>query len=243
MFSLGVPAMGLVCLILGLVERSRSRRRAPAYPPQCPPGFPVNPGHPYPPPPGYPAAPYPGYASGYPPRPRTPKSATALITIGAVLLTLGIFGNAAQALSRRGDDSLLRVGDCISESDYAADHFDANPAGTCTDPAETYELAFKAGPDETCPDGKRDHSIYERTTNHSTTLCFMINLRQGQCYQLIRDGEAVSMKPDDCGESRPVQVKVAQRIDGSTDKTRCVPGSRGIAYPIPPRVYCLVKAD
>jgi hypothetical protein len=242
MFSLGLPAIGLVCLVIGLVERSRARRRAPAYPPpQYPPGFPVNPGYPYPPP-GYPAPPYPGYA----PRPRTPKSATALITIGAVLLALGglgILGRTAQVLSERPEDVALAVGDCITENDYAAHNFEKHLISGCIDPANTYELAFKGGASESCPDGKRDHSIYERTSNHSTLLCFMINLRQDQCYQVTRDGEAVSMKPDDCNRSSPLHVRVSQRIDGSADKTQCPPDSKGIAYPVPARVYCLVRAD
>lgn len=110
-------------------------------------------------------------------------------------------------------------------------------------PAATYELAFKGSASESCPDGKRDHSIYERASNHETTLCFMINLRQDQCYRLTRDGEAVSVKPDGCNESSPLHVRVSQRIDGSSDQARCPPDSRGIAYPVPERVYCLVRAD
>lgn len=243
--AFGIPAIGLLCLIIGLVDRSRSRRRPPAYPAQYPQGYSVNPGYPYPPP-GYPASPYPaypGYAPGYAPRPRTPKSATILITIGAVLLVLGIFGNAARVLTGHRADALLGVGQCITESDYAADHFDVPANGGCADPANTYELAFKGSASEGCPDGKQEHSIYERTSNHTTLLCFMINLRQDQCYQVIRDGEAVSMKPDDCSESIPMHVRVSQRIDGSSDKTRCPPGSKGIAYPVPARVYCLARAD
>ncbi|BBY13251.1 hypothetical protein [Mycobacterium marseillense] len=244
LFSLGGPAIGLVCLVVGLVERARSRRRPLAYP-QYPPSFPVNPGYPFPPP-GYRAPPYPaypGYAPGSAPRPRTPKSATILITIGAVLLVLGIFGNAARVLIGHRADALLRVGQCITESDYAADHFDVPANGGCANPANTYELAFKGGASESCPDGKREHSIYERTSNHSTLLCFMINLRQDQCYQVIRDGKAVSMKPDDCNKSSPMHVRVSQRIDGSSDKTRCPPDSKGIAYPVPARVYCVARAD
>lgn len=238
MFSLGVPAIGFLCLVIGLVERSRGRRRAPVYPPPpYPPGFPVNPGYPYPPPPGYPAY------SSYPPRPRTPKSATALITVGAVLLAFGILGNAVRVLSGHHTDSLLRVGQCITESDYAAHHFNDPASGGCTDPAATYELAFKGGASQSCPDGKQDHSIYERASNHETTLCFMINLRQDQCYEVTRDGEAVSMKPDACNESGPLHVRVSRRIDGSSDKTQCATDERGIAYPVPARVYCLVRAD
>ncbi|MCV7245263.1 hypothetical protein H7J83_21450 [Mycobacterium mantenii] len=250
MFWLGVPAIGLVCLVIGLVERSRSRRRAPGYPPQYPPGFPVHPGYPYPPPPGYAAAPYPGYAPGHPPRPRAPKSATALITMGAVLLTLGglgILGNAARVLAGLGasaiGDTSLRVGDCISESDYKAQHFNSSSSGGCTDPAATYELASRSGAGDTCPDGKREHSVYDRFTNDSTILCFAVNLKEGQCYQMISDGDAMTLRLGDCDKPGRAQVKVSQRIDGSSDKSQCPSDSRGIAYPIPARVYCLVRAD
>jgi len=75
--AFGIPLIGLICLVIGLWDRSRSRRQA-------------HPGYPYPPRPsmGYPG-PYPGppYAA-YPPhiypQQRTGKSATALIIIGAV---------------------------------------------------------------------------------------------------------------------------------------------------------------
>jgi hypothetical protein len=252
MFAL--PAAGLICLIIGLLRRSRSRRQTAPYPPQYPtsPGFPVNPGYPYPPAPPagypgpYPAPPYAGYAPGFPPRPRPPKSGTALIIIGVVLLVLGalgILGQVAVVTSKQAGDSYLQVGDCITESDYTAHHFDSQPNRGCTNPAATYELASKGGASETCPDGKREHSIYERATNHSTTLCFIINLQQGRCYQFISDGEAVSFKPDDCGAPSRPQVKVTQRIDGSTDKTQCPPGEKGAAYPVPARVYCLARAD
>ncbi|OBB95390.1 hypothetical protein A5782_07015 [Mycobacterium sp. 852002-40037_SCH5390672] len=245
MFSLGIPAIGLICLIVGLVERSRSRRRSPAYPPQYPPGFPT--GYPYPPPSaGYPAAPYPaypGYAPGYAPRPRTPKSATTLITIGAVLLALGTFGNAARGLTGRGGDSSLQVGDCISESDYKAQRFDATPSRGCIDPAATYELAFKGGASDTCPDGKREHSVYDRFTTDAMILCFAVNLKEDHCYLMISDGDAMTIRLGDCGRSNRVQVKVNRRFEGSTDRTQCPPDSKGLGYPVPARVYCLVRAD
>lgn len=243
-FTFGLPATGLICLIAGLLERSRRR---PPFPP------PYTAGHPYPPPPpmGYPGPypappPYPGYPPAVPPRRPTGKSATTLITIGAVLLGLGglnIFLRGARALSEHRGDSLLQVGDCISENDYRANRFDARPSSGCTDPAATYELAFKGDASANCPDGKREHSIYERASNHSTTLCFMINLQQGRCYLFISDGEAVSLRPGDCDNPHRIQVKVAQRIDGSTDKTQCPPGDKGVSYPEPARVYCLARAD
>lgn len=246
---IGIPAIGLVCLIVGLVERSRSRRRSGPYPPPHPmaPAYPIHTGYLYPYP-GYPAAPYPGYPPGYPPRRRTSTSATTLITIGTVVLAFGILGNLAANAARLGEvhgagGTSLRVGDCISESDYASNHFDAHPNGGCANPAATYELAFKGGASDSCPDGKREHSIYERATNHSTTLCFIINLLQGRCYQMISDGEAVSLRPGDCAKSGLVQVKVSQRIDGSADRTRCQPGEKGVGYPVPARVYCLVRAE
>lgn len=248
-FTFGLPATGLICLIAGLLERSRSHRRFPppyqlGYPyppaPPTPMGYPG----PYPAQPPYP--PYPGYPPAVPPRPRTSKSATTLITVGAVLLGLGglnIFLSGARALSEHRGDPLLQVGDCISENDYTAHHFDARPSSSCTDPAATYELAFKGDASASCPDGRREHSIYERASNHSTTLCFMINLQQGRCYLFISDGEAVSLRPGDCDNPNRIQVKVAQRIDGSTDKTQCPPGEKGVSYPEPARVYCLARAD
>lgn len=219
----GIPATGLVGLVVGLRQRSRSRRQSPSYPPPYHAGYPYPPLPPAPGYPGaYPAPPHPGYPPAFPPRPKPGKSGTALIITGAVLLALGglgIVGNLARVLSQRGGESLLPVGDCITESDYTADHFDARQSGGCTDLAATYELAFKGGASHSCPDGKREHSIYERVSNHSTTLCFLINLQQDRCYLFISDGDAVSLKPGDCGSPNRVQVKVAQRIDGSADTT------------------------
>lgn len=247
--AFGIPAIGLLCLIIGLVDRSRSRRRPPAYPAQYPQGYSVNPGYPYPPP-GYPASPYPaypGYAPGYAPRPRTPKSATTLITVGTVLLAFGILGNLVVNAERLGEShragSSLRVGDCITESDYRAERFDSTPSRGCADPATTYELAFKGGASDTCPDGKREHSVYDRFTNSSTILCFAVNLKEGQCYLMISDGDAMTIRLGDCGKSNRVQVRVGKRIEGSTDKTQCPPGEKGIGYPVPARVYCLARAD
>jgi hypothetical protein len=72
-FDLGVPLIGLTCLLIGLWERRRSRARTPVYP--YPPGpppmrYPGPPPTAYPDP--YPGPPRPGYPPypGYPPDPR-----------------------------------------------------------------------------------------------------------------------------------------------------------------------------
>jgi hypothetical protein len=196
----------------------------------------------------YPPPPYPGSPAGFPPERRPGKSATTLITIGAVLLTLGalgIVGNLVRPHIRSpfDTDKSMRVGECIDQNGFLARSFSSRPENNCANPADTYELAFKGGPSATCPDGKRDHSVYDRFTDESTILCFALNLKQGRCYQMTNGAENLTMRLGDCSEPQPLQARVVQRIDGSTDKTQCPPGDRGIAYPSPPRVYCLAPAD
>jgi hypothetical protein len=185
--TIGVPVAGLICLIIGLVQRSRSRARTGPYPGpyQATPGFPVNTGYPPGPPTPYPP-PYPSYPPGVPPPPRAGKSATALITIGAVLLALGavgILGNAARFARHQGQQSHTagqsprsagaaepEIGRCFTEFELQLGSLNGQP-DDCADPGATYELAAKGGPSGTCPDGKRDDSIYSRLTNASRTLC------------------------------------------------------------------------
>ncbi|CQD05065.1 hypothetical protein BN000_00981 [Mycobacterium europaeum] len=246
-FTFGLPATGLICLIAGLLERSRRR---PPFPP------PYNTGHPPPPPMGYPGPypappPFPGYPPAVPPRRPTSKSATTLITVGAVLLGLGglnIFFHAARAVSsqaERARNTSMRVGECVNESTFKAEHFTSGPENNCANPSAVYELAFKGGPSATCPDGKRDHSLYDRFTDDDSILCFAFNLKEGQCYQMPSPGAAdMTMRLGDCqSHSGALQVKVVQRIDGSTDKTQCPPGDKAVSYPVPARVYCLARAD
>jgi hypothetical protein len=202
----------------------------------------------------YPAPPYPGYRPGFPPRQRTGKSATTLIIIGALLLTLGgvgilreFAGIAARNVERPhgpalfATDTSMRVGECISEMEYLAKSFSSRPGNDCASEFNTFELAFKGGPSDTCPDGKREHSDYSRYTDESTILCFALNLKQGECYRWTRDGDDVRIDVGDCNDTRSPQVRVARRIDGSTDKTQCPPGGKAISDPVPPRVYCVVR--
>jgi hypothetical protein len=262
MFSLGIPAIGLICLIIGLLERSRSRRQPPSHPPQYQAGYPYPPVPPPPPPMGYPGPypappPHPGYPPAVPPRRPASKSATTLITIGAVLLTLGglgILGHAAQVVSDHGRGSRTtgesspstaaagpEIGQCFTEFEVRMGSLKAPT--DCADAVATYELAAKGGPDATCPDNKRGDSAYGRLTNESHTLCFAPNLKEGQCYLRTDERTTTTWTPVDCAQARFARFKVDKRIDGSTDDTPCPPGTKANVYPTPPRVYCLARAD
>ncbi|MCV7091869.1 hypothetical protein [Mycobacterium interjectum] len=175
---------------------------------------------------------------------RTGISATPLIIIGVVLLNVGGLGLAGSLVtayypSPFDTDKSMRVGQCVDQTTFFATRFGSNPENSCANPANTYELAFRGAPSASCPDGKRDRSIYDRYTDNYTIMCFALNLKQGRCYQLANGAEALTMTLGDCSKPQPMQTRVVQRIDGSTDTTRCRPGDRSIAYPAPPRVYCL----
>jgi hypothetical protein len=244
-FALGVPLIGLICLGIGLWERSRSRRR-----PR--PGYPYPPG---PPPMGYPG-PYPGPPyPGYPPHPgyrpplqpgRASGASTALITIGAVILVFGIFGDLAAGVSRfaeHQEHTSMRVGECITQTSYRSESFTSSPGNDCENPVNTYLLAAKGGSSESCPDGKRDGSIYDRYTDSSTILCFALNLKQGQCYLVSGERDSPKLSLGDCNDHQSGVMRVVQRIDGTTNSSDCPAGVNGVSYPTPPVVYCLQRAS
>ncbi|WP_156762984.1 hypothetical protein [Mycobacterium sp. E787] len=174
------------------------------------------------------------------------KSGNTLIVTGAVLLAAGALGIAGILLrphfrSPFDTDKSIRVGECVDQTAFLTMRFSSNPGNDCANRANIYELAFKGG-GEACPDGKRGDSVYSRYTDGVTLLCFALNLRQGQCYQPASGAGNLTMRPGDCGEPQPSQTMVVQRIDGSTDTTRCPPGDKTIVYPSPARVYCLAPA-
>jgi hypothetical protein len=244
-FALGVPLFGLICLLIGLWERRLSRRQArPGYPyPPAPPpmGYP---GPPYLRP--YPGPPYPGYPPPVAPPRRASGASTALITIGAVVLVLGIFGdvaNVASKLAKRHERTSMRVGECITQMSYRSESFTSSPSNDCANPMNTYQLASKGGSSGTCPDGKREGSIYDRYTDASTILCFALNLKQDRCYELGPDPNHPTMNLSSCGDTVSRQIRVVQRIDGSTDSSSCPEGGKGISYPTPAVVYCLARAS
>ena len=243
-FALGVPLIGLICLLIGLWERRRSRRQPrPAYP--YPPG-PRPMGYPGPPPTNYPGPPYPGYPPPVAPPRRASGASTALITIGAVVLVLGIvgdFANVASRLAKRQEHTSMRVGECITQMSYRSESFTSSPNNDCANPMNTYQLASKGGSSATCPDGKRGGSIYDRYTDDSTILCFALNLKQDLCYELGPDPNHPTMNLSSCGDTVSGQIRVVQRIDGSTDRSSCPEGGKGISYPTPAVVYCLERAS
>jgi hypothetical protein len=170
---------------------------------------------------------------------------TALITIGAVVLVFGMFVALVAAVSGLGEKSGTRtepqMGQCFTEFDLRMEFHNRSPTD-CADPKATYQLVAQGGPTATCPDGQREDSLYEVFTNASSTLCFAANLKQGQCYTKMDDGKSKKLTPVDCDDLRFAQIRIVQRIDGSTDKAQCPADAKGVSYPIPPRVYCVAAA-
>jgi hypothetical protein len=115
--SLGIPAIGLVLLIVGIVRQSKESKQhyQPGYPPQvgyphpgqypAQRGFPAQPGYPqpgqYPPQPGqYPPRPgqYQQWPGQYPQQPiRRSSSSKTLIIVGAIMLGIGVLGFLGRA--------------------------------------------------------------------------------------------------------------------------------------------------
>jgi hypothetical protein len=186
--------------------------------------------------------------------PRRGSSAVVLITIGAIMLGLGAAGFlghlTASKTSRSSQQSTgpslfpsvtsLNVGQCTDQFSIGTQVLGAG-AGDCDDVKSTYEVASKGDANATCPDGKRDDSVYYVLTTKSVTMCFALNLKQGQCYMKMQDGKSTRLSPVDCDDTRYAQVQVAERIDGETPP-ECVAGVTMIAYPQPARLYCLVPA-
>jgi hypothetical protein len=251
-FDFGIPLIGLVCLIVGLWDRARSRRQPrpaylyPPYPPGPPGPPPMGYPSPYPRPPYPPPPYYPPYVA---PTRRAGKSSTVLIIIGAVLLAFGILSNAVRVAGDMGRksrtsaaDTSIQVGECIPQKAYLARSFGSRPENDCADPANIDELVYKSDSRTTCPDGKREHSAYDWYADGSTILCFVMNLKQGKCYLVEGEIQSPRLSLSDCNDDRPGVFTVVQRIEGSTDKTQCPTGTNAIAYTSPPRVYCLARA-
>jgi hypothetical protein len=204
-------------------------------------------------PPGY--APYPPPPSHWPP-PRPKPRGTAMIVTGAVTLGLSLLGGVVRAaepsdessgsststkLPRLDSASTLSIGQCVGEKDFA--NRDPKPTD-CQNPSAVMELVSRGGANANCPDGK-GHAETDYTTLFwdNATLCFAANFVEGDCYAVNSDD---SSKPpfthEDCDDPN-AQVKVVQRVDGTTDAAQCSTGTKPIAYPHPARLYCLEPAQ
>ena len=244
--AFGFPVVGLILLLLGLRQRSQ-RRRQQVMPPMMPPpgpypyGYPPpNLGYPNQPAPPPPAAYPPAYPPGYPPPPPRGSSGTALIVVGSLLLAFGVLGFIGRVanVANRVDNS-AHIGDCLSQNDFR-DSVLAPPHRDCADPESIFEVVARGDASATCPDGKVEKSAYAYLRDSTTTLCLMLNLKQGQCYTATGTPENPSFASASCTGSSP-RVEVVKRIDGSGDASLCPPGSRAFTYPKPARLYCLQR--
>ncbi|WP_156428040.1 MULTISPECIES: hypothetical protein [unclassified Mycobacterium] len=263
MGSLMIPLIGLILLIIGLVQLTRSQKQPPP-PPQPYGGHPQPPtqfGPPqFPPPPGFGPQGYPSYAqppgapaypppAGYWPPPRPKRRGMGLIITGAVILVLSLLvgGLRAAGSGTAADESTgighldsgesLAVGQCVAQDEFG----DGAPTSTdCSDPTATMELASLGGPDAECPDGKRrDATDYTTLFWDNATMCFLANLVEGECYAINMENrfEAPFIREDCAGSS--ATIRIVQRFDDTTDATQCPTATKPISYPRPARLYCL----
>lgn len=235
----GVPAVGLIMLVVGLRRRSQSRSVPPPFTPygHPPPGGPVagypNPYAPPPYPPPYPQPPYPV-------PPRKGSSGTALIVIGSIMLALGVLGFIGRAtdVSSQSDKS-ARVGQCITQADFQNDDLTAPPRD-CAEADAIFEVAAKGDAATNCPDGKLEGSAYSFLRKGDITMCFMLNLTQDQCYTVTGTADNPSFAPADCASSGP-RIRVVKRDHHTFDHAMCPAGTKPISYPQPERLYCLER--
>jgi hypothetical protein len=273
----GIPIVGLILLVVGLLRRRRSRRPTPFHYPVIPPGnpppgpypygypppndpsnvgYPNQPGPSGPPPysPAYPSAP-PPYPPTYPPppppypptyppgypaaRPRG-SSGTALIVIGSIVLAFGVFGFIGRVLTVTSEsERSAHVGQCVDLSSFRDNNFNPPPED-CAKPGALFEIVTKGGSSTNCPDGKLQDSTYAFLRNDTTTLCFMLNFTEGQCYAPTGTPDNPSFAPTDCDGSLP-RFRVDKRIDGNADHALCSAGTKAVSYPEPARLYCLQR--
>jgi hypothetical protein len=223
--------------------------------PQSPPGPWNTSGWPAPPPPqGWPAPPHPPNYAGAawnPPPPWPPAAPPKrrgpwrpLLIVGAVLVAVVVVIVVVTQALLPGRKADLTVGQCVSSADYEAYQLRATD---CSDVDAVYEYAGKATLD-ICPDGKRaDDGSYFIVIdkNHNEKSCFAANLKEGECYLL--DIAAKQVNHAACAQaaskanSHTGGFKVSQRIDGSSDESRCPAGTKAWAFIAPHRVYCLQK--
>lgn len=159
-----------------------------------------------------------------------------MIIVGVVLLAIGLLHITARAVesgSARTSGGLA-VGQCIAGDDYVSGPADVQPQRVDCDRSEaTLEVVLVGDGSATCPDGKRHGSEYATLISPSRTLCLALNAQEGRCY--VRTSKVL---PVACADPQ-ANVKIAKRIDGSTDESACGSNAVPVVYQVPPRVYCV----
>lgn len=208
-------AIGVTLLIIGLRNRSASRRPIVGYPP------------------GYPSA-FPGYpGGGYAPMPPPPrKSGTSLIVTGVILLVLSALGIVGTTALAAGRSSRLAVGDCFTNEILDKQRWRSK---SCGNPEAVLEYAAKADASGNCPDGKRDSSSYLSVEHDGSRRCFIPNLLVSHCYSSDHNGETI--RAASCGAGGAL-VRITKRLDNTVDTSACGPDARTVTFPQPRRTYC-----
>lgn len=242
-----VPLAGLVLLIVGLSNRSKSKQQRsqlefaqhqqqfavvpPHHMQQPPAGMP--PQH------GYNMPAY-GQQPPQPPQPApTKKRGTGLIIVGSLMLVLGLLTAVAQvATSSTGSSVGLDVGDCLDGSSVAAANIvDADPI-SCDSAEAVFVFAAMVDDANKCPDGKTAVTTdYAIVKNSTAGWCFALNLIEGQCYRVGMEGKSVD--PSVCSRGSDNLIRVDKRVDGATDVQATCGGPKGVKFPVPARVYCV----
>ena len=161
---------------------------------------------------------------------------------GSVVLAIGVLAFLARAGSSSFEKSSgLDVGDCVTYTQFRGAGGPTDSTD-CGDSSAVLELASIGSGGDSCPDGnKGDDSEYATFTSRTTTLCFALNLREGSCYKVTSDNQA--LEPASCERGDRI-VSVDKRVDGSTDVGECGPeSSQRVALAKPKRVLCLSAAD
>ncbi len=156
---------------------------------------------------------------------------------------LGIAGKVSQAALRAGTSARSAdVGQCIAASEMKEEPIRTATPQDCNRPDSIFEVAAKGGSSAKCPDGKLEDSKYAYHFDGTTTLCLILNLKEGQCYVATGTGLNLSFAATACDSSQSV-VKVVKRVDGSTDAGLCPEGAKRISYPSPARLYCFERLE
>ncbi|KAA0114046.1 hypothetical protein CIW51_21935 [Mycolicibacterium sp. P9-22] len=168
------------------------------------------------------------------PSSQPPGRGTALIVAGAIVAVLGAGHILSYVAAARVSNAVkYDVGQCITPSEFERRSITADPVD-CGRTDATLQLISEVDADASCPDGKRDGTLYPALTSDVRTLCFVWNLQEGHCYAAAR-----AFTPADCADPT-ANVKVARRVDGPGGAGDCPADGRAITYHEPKRSYCLV---